>query len=312
MSEETTGAVLQRVPKADAMAPRLGAYELANLPEDEFQQRLEQLQKSQARVRQIKASLMKADVHYGVIPGTGDKPTLLKPGAEVICSVYGLRPDFLPEVGYGDGVTRPDIEVTMRCELHLGDMAGPVVAVGYGMANSWERKHRYRRGERSCPECGVVGSVIKGKAQFGGGWLCWAKKGGCGAKFEDDAEAIVGQAVGDVQNPDPHDLANTLIKMAKKRAFLDATLTGTASSDVFTQDLEEMVHDAVVVEKESPPKGKAKAKGRAAGTAPAPAPPSGKGQCPFCGSADYVVSGDGLSAVCAQEDCGKGWNLGQK
>ena len=63
--------------------------------------------------------------------------------------------------------------------------------------------------------------------------------------------------------------------------------------------------DAEVVEKR-------KAKGRAAGTAPAPAPPSEDEQCPFCGSADYVVSRDGLSAVCAQEDCGKGWNLGRK
>lgn len=35
----------------------------------------------------------------------------------------------------------------------------------------------------------------------------------------------------------PFDVANTVLKMAKKRAFVDAVLTATASSDIFTQDL---------------------------------------------------------------------------
>jgi len=39
-------------------------------------------------------------------------------------------------------------------------------------------------GGDSCPRCGVVGSIIKGKAEYGGGYLCFKKKGGCGAKFE--------------------------------------------------------------------------------------------------------------------------------
>lgn len=40
-------------------------------------------------------------------------------------------------------------------------------------------------------------------------------------------------------------LQNTILKMAKKRALVDATLTATAASDVFTQDLEDMHHAAV-------------------------------------------------------------------
>jgi hypothetical protein len=35
----------------------------------------------------------------------------------------------------------------------------------------------------ACPVCGVVGAIIKGKPEYGGGWLCFQKKGGCGAKF---------------------------------------------------------------------------------------------------------------------------------
>lgn len=34
-----------------------------------------------------------------------------------------------------------------------------------------------------CPECGQFSSVIKGKAEYGGGYLCFKKKGGCGAKW---------------------------------------------------------------------------------------------------------------------------------
>ncbi|MHB8064564.1 MAG: hypothetical protein ACYDG2_18345 [Ruminiclostridium sp.] len=37
-----------------------------------------------------------------------------------------------------------------------------------------------------------------------------------------------------------HDVINTILKMAKKRAFIDAVLTATRSSDLFTQDVEEM------------------------------------------------------------------------
>jgi len=215
-----------------------GMLAMATMPEGEFEARLVALKRGQDRIKRIKQELMEEGTHYGVIPGT-KKPTLLKPGAEVLCSIYGLRPDFLPTIETGDGVSAPALRVTMRCELHLGDITGPVVAVGYGSANSWERKHRYRRGERVCPACGVVGQVIKGKEEYGGGWLCWKSKGGCGAKWPDGAPEIEGQQVGDIENPDPYDLENTLVKMAKKRAHLDAALTGTASSDLFTQDLDE-------------------------------------------------------------------------
>jgi hypothetical protein len=42
---------------------------------------------------------------------------------------------------------------------------------------------------------------------------------------------------------DPADVANTVLKMAKKRAQIDMTLTATAASDIFTQDLEDLPED---------------------------------------------------------------------
>jgi len=49
----------------------------------------------------------------------------------------------------------------------------------------------------------------------------------------------VSQAAGRVENTDLADTYNTVLKMAKKRALVDATLTATAASDIFTQDLED-------------------------------------------------------------------------
>ena len=39
-----------------------------------------------------------------------------------------------------------------------------------------------------------------------------------------------------VENPDIADVYNTVLKMAKKRAHVDATLTVTGAADLFTQD----------------------------------------------------------------------------
>jgi hypothetical protein len=41
------------------------------------------------------------------------------------------------------------------------------------------------------------------------------------------------------KNQDACNIANTILKMAKKRAIIDATLTATRSSDLFTQDIDD-------------------------------------------------------------------------
>jgi len=47
---------------------------------------------------------------------------------------------------------------------------------------------------KTCPKCGKQ-SIIKGKKEYSGGWICWKQKGGCGAKFSDDAPEITAQGV---------------------------------------------------------------------------------------------------------------------
>src|SRR5678815_2126300 len=179
---------------------------------------------------------------FGIIPGT-KKPTLLKPGAEKICQVYGLVPTFDETITRGDGEYEPHLRVLMKCLLHRGSKDGPVVGEGIGAANSFEKKHRYRAAQRTCPDCGVEGTIRRSSFEDRDtgdrGWYCNAKAGGCAAKFASEDPAITEQQGGQVANPDPWDVENTLLKMAAKRAQVDATLRATATSGLFTQDVED-------------------------------------------------------------------------
>lgn len=185
--------------------------------------------------------IMVPNTDFGVIPGTKSKPVLLKPGAERLCSFFGLSPEFLTmdEASDWTGVHHngePFFYVKYQCRLSRN---GKVIGSGEGSCSSWESKYRYRQGERKCPSCNGA-FIIKGKQEYGGGWLCFAKKGGCGAKFSDGDKSIEGQSVERVPNPDVADQVNTIQKMAQKRALIAAVLIGVNASEFFTQDLEDM------------------------------------------------------------------------
>jgi hypothetical protein len=185
-------------------------------------------------IQEVMQAVMQEGYHYGVIPGT-QKPTLLKPGAEKLIVTFRLAPLLTVErIDLAEGHREYQVKCTL---VHIP--TGRVFGEGIGSCSTREAKYRYRQSERLCPHCGKA-TIIKGKAEYGGGWLCFAKKGGCGAKFTDRDEQITEQPVGRVENPDLADIYNTILKMAKKRALVDATLTATAASDIFTQDMEDL------------------------------------------------------------------------
>ena len=191
-------------------------------------------------VVEFTAKMLRPGVDFGVIPGTGDKPTLLKPGAEKLASLFGLTPDFDPIETVMDWTGdahggEPFFFIRYRCTLRRGSMA---VGQGVGSCNSWEKKYRWRQGERVCPECGKA-AIIRGKAEYGGGWLCFKKKDGCGYKYAENDPRITGQQAGQVKNPDPADVVNTIDKMAQKRALVAAVLIAVNASEMYTQDVED-------------------------------------------------------------------------
>ena len=189
-----------------------------------------------AKIQVLMEKCMSVNEHYGTIPGTGDRVTLLKPGAEKLCFMFRLDPEYdITERQAGDHLT-----ILSRCTLwHI--TSGVRLGSGMGSCSTRESKYAYRKGERACPKCGKE-SIIKGKSDYGGGWLCWGKKGGCNAKFKDGDQAIEGQDTERRDNPDLADQYNTVLKMANKRSLVAAVLNVTAASDIFTQDLEDIAN----------------------------------------------------------------------
>lgn len=190
-----------------------------------------------ALIAQYVAHHMKDGVDYGTIPGT-DKPTLLKPGAEKLTDLFRCTSQFdiLNKIEDWDrGLFHYEFRVRICSREH-----GTVLAEGYGSANSKEGRYRWRNAGRKCPNCGKE-TIIKGKAEYGGGWLCFPKRGGCGAKWKEGDQVIAGQALGKVENDDIFTLVNTILKMAKKRALVDGAIALARCSDIFTQDVEDLI-----------------------------------------------------------------------
>lgn len=187
-----------------------------------------------ARVDELQAfvkAYMVEDEDYGTIPGTR-KPTLYKPGAEKLCDVYGFQ--RLVEVthrveDWDAGLFAYEVVarlVSMR--------TGLVVAEGLGACNSKEEHYRWRTKKPACQQCGK--ELRRGDRE----WYCWRKQGGCGATVATDTAEGMALKVERIENDEPFTLVNTILKMAKKRALVDAVLSATRSSGVFSQDIEDM------------------------------------------------------------------------
>lgn len=180
-------------------------------------------------MQRVMGGIMKENVHYGKIPGTGDKPTLLKPGAEKLCVTFRLSPTYdVQEIEHPDG----HLEYRVKCTLtHIP--TGQVFGQGLGSCSTLEGKYRYRKGE---PES--TGKPVpkeywdkRDPAELGGKEFCASKI---------DGQWMICRKGEKVEHDNPADYYNTVLKMSKKRAHVDAVLTCTAASDIFTQDIEDM------------------------------------------------------------------------
>jgi len=139
---------------------------------------------------------LKREVDFDVIPGT-KSPSLLKPGAEKIVSVYGLLVHYSLESkleepnaemtiikdGEERTVHKPLFFYNVRCDLMkiANDGTEYTFATGYGSANTSEKRN---------------------------GWNS------------------------------PYDSANATLKMAQKRALVQAALSVSGLSALFSQDIE--------------------------------------------------------------------------
>lgn len=189
---------------------------------------------------QFVKTIMRPDTDFGVIPGT-TKPTLLKPGAEKLCTFFGLTKEEIildKEMDWTGKDHGGEPFFYFHYQIRLSRQ-GRLVAEADGSANSWESKHRYRQGEYKCPKCGKE-TIRRGKTDKGGGYYCWSKLGGCGSQYKAGDASIENQDVGKKKNPDPADLVNTIQKIAYKRALVAVTLVAVNASEYFTQDIDDL------------------------------------------------------------------------
>ena len=154
---------------------------------------------------------LKKDHDYGEIGGV-TKPTLLKPGAEKILMLMGLSSEyeFMEKIeDYEKGI----FAYTMKCVLKKN---GQKITEGVGSCNSKEDKYRWRWVKEDDLPIGIDKDTVKSKTDN------WGH-----VKYK-------------IENDDICSQANTILKMAKKRAQIDATLTVASLSEIFTQDIEGM------------------------------------------------------------------------
>ena len=199
-------------------------------------------------IKQVMEQNMTDGVDYGKVPGCGDKPGLFQPGAQKLCMMFNLSVSLREETTVDYHNFHRSYRVTVRVENASKH------AEGVGECSTLESKYRYRSTSKLCPACQKP-TVFKDKK--GDGWYCWAKKGGCGAQFKTgspDCKAIDSQDAGKVENENPPDHWNTVRKMAFKRAHVHATINFTNTSELWSQDLEDLADNGVVPPVDRPAK----------------------------------------------------------
>lgn len=196
-------------------------------------------------IQTVMASVMKDGEHYGKIPGCGPKPSLLKPGAEKLCFTFRLDPEFDVEVIPTPHPIQGHREYRIKCTLFsIG--SGNRIGSGVGSASTMETKWRFRTGPTESTGKPVPTEYWNTrKTDPEGAQKLIGGRGFTTKKTEAGAWEIFVQGE-KVENENPADVYNTVLKMAKKRAMVDAVLTCTAASDIFTQDVEELVENEVI------------------------------------------------------------------
>jgi hypothetical protein len=276
-------------------------------------ERLDQVKALMQIMRGMRDNLLIPKIDFGIIPGTGDKPSLLLPGMEKLMRALNAVPHYVlvhVERSYETGLFHYEYE----CQLKDADTGKDIPGGrGLGLCTSYESAFRWRWvSEDRLPE-GIDksklekrGSIIRepkwaiDKAQVNpkygkteAYWERWqaAMKDGT-ARQTNPANAIKGKndlpqetwEMGGTEyritNPDMADLVNTVMKRAKTRALGDAIKGAAAVSEYFTVDVEDFYQgdwDAVTIEAPvSPAPAASAAPQLPAHTISAPAAPAAK------------------------------------
>lgn len=161
-------------------------------------------------IQEVMKSVMKEGTHYGIVQGCGNKKTLLKPGTETLLMTFRIAP--FPEVF---DLSNEDEKRYRVCVTGKSIVTGAEIGSAWGECSTSEEKYKWK----AAVHPNEFEATPEDKRRI---------------KYKNSGEEI--QQI----RTNPSDLANTVLKMAVKRAMVAFTLTATAASDIFVQDLEDM------------------------------------------------------------------------
>jgi len=165
-------------------------------------------------------TILQKGVDYDTIPGT-PKPTLLKPGAELLLRFFDLRSEIKNTQSIENtDPNNPYFQYNITIAIY--NKHGEKLGEGLGSANSKETKFAFRW----VPEKYVPSNIDKKNLE----------------KREENEKVLY-------KIPTPPNeifsMANTIMKMAQKRALISAVLMVTGASRIFTQDLEDLAENEI-------------------------------------------------------------------
>jgi len=166
-------------------------------------------------------AILRENVDFGVIPGTGSKPTLLKPGAEKLLQWFG----------FGHTMERVEIErdgdgqrvgVTYRCTVTKSMPDGRTVTVATCEGYAGYDEDRFF----------LTAEDARAKAE--------QRERANAARYNRPANTAKWEFI----TTDYRAPWNSVIKMCQKRALVGAALQATSASTLFTQDVEDSAESA--------------------------------------------------------------------
>lgn len=207
------------------MSDEFNQDQTVQLYQPDFSIKAADLMQRHKDVEWLMANIMVKNLHYGVIPGS-KKYSLLKAGSELLLPRFGLGCFPLVQDLSTEGEIKFMVEakvIHIATNVHVGS--------GIGICSSNEEKYKWRR------------AASKAEFKTTAPELTRIKYGYSRDKGEYQIEQVR-------QSPD--DIMNTILKMAKKRAQIDACLTCTAASSFFTQDIEDFDKNMYEAEGDEP------------------------------------------------------------
>jgi hypothetical protein len=173
----------------------------------------EQMRDQVNAIQKLMEAVMKEGEHYGRLPGSR-KPSLWKPGAEKLCVAFHIQPAFLVE----DLSTSDYYRYRVKC-IGTHQITGTKLGEGMGTCSSMEQKFKWRKATDV-----EFGTTAEERRRLKHGYDWDTKR---------PYEVMQVRA-------EHHDIENTILKMACKRAHVAMTLNVTAASDIFAQDIEDL------------------------------------------------------------------------